>query len=82
MPHVDECSGYAFAAKPSGGEDSDPQPWQSPRQPLHFVPAVVTGFASTPDPKKCSAARESREKGEPARAAEGLGIDCAHCRAG
>ena len=45
--------------------NSDPQPQQSPRQPLQFVPAVVTAFASNPDPKKCSAAVKARSRGEP-----------------
>ena len=30
----------------------NPRPRQSPRQPLHFVPAVVTGFACRPDPEE------------------------------
>gem|GEM_PF-6279401 len=65
---VTNAPAIAFARKPSGGEHSG---GHEPRQPLHFVPAVVTPHARPPEDEKCSAAHEAREKGEPACAAEG-----------
>jgi len=65
------------AAKRPGGHE--------PRQPLHFVPAVVTPHARPPEEKKCSAAHEAREKGEPACAAESsiyAPPAAPHCRGG
>jgi hypothetical protein len=63
--------------------NSDPQPRQSPRQPLHFVPAVVTGFASTPDPKKVFGGRQGPEPRRALPAAEACVYEppaAPHCR--
>jgi hypothetical protein len=51
------------AAKRPGGHE--------PRQPLHFVPAVVTPHARPPEDKKCSAAGKARRRRRALPAAEG-----------
>ena len=51
--------------------NSDPKPRQSPRQPLHSVPAVVTGFACHPDPKEVFGGSQGPEERRALPAAEG-----------
>jgi len=65
--------------------NTDPQPRQSPRQPLHFVPAVVTAFASTPDPEEVFGGSQGPEPRRALPAAEGSVYKppaAPHCRGG